>query len=53
MLEDARSEASERMVKQANELDADAIIGVRFETSAIIDAAEIMCYGTAIKFSNI
>ena len=53
MLEDARSEASERMIKQANELAADAIIGVRFETSAIIDAAEIMCYGTAIKFSNI
>lgn len=52
MLEDARAEATERMIKQANDLDADAVIGIRFETSAIIDATEIMCYGTAIKISN-
>ena len=52
MLEDARTEATERMKRQAYNLNADAIIGVRFETSSIIDATEIMCYGTAIKFSN-
>lgn len=36
MLEDARAEATERMIKQANDLDADAVIGIRFETSAIL-----------------
>lgn len=50
MLENARIEAINRMNQQAVELGADAIIGVRFSTSAIIaEAAEIMCYGTAIK----
>ena len=50
MLENARTEAIGRMSRQAEELGADAIIGVRFSTSAIIaEAAEIMCYGTAIK----
>ena len=52
MLEEARSEATERMIRQAIDLDADAVIGVRFETSVIIDATVIMCYGTAIKISN-
>lgn len=51
MLDNARNTATIRMSQQAEELGADAIIGVRFSTSAIIaEAAEIMCYGTAIKF---
>lgn len=51
MMNKARQEATERMVKQANDLGADAIIGVRFATSAIMNqAAEILVYGTAVRF---
>jgi len=39
------------MVKSAEELGADAIIGVRFTTSAIMaGSAELLVYGTAVKF---
>lgn len=51
MMNKARQEATERMTKQANDLGADAIIGVRFATSAIMNqAAEILVYGTAVRF---
>jgi uncharacterized protein YbjQ (UPF0145 family) len=51
MMNKARQEATERMVKKAEALGADAIIGVRFATSAIMNqAAEILVYGTAVKF---
>lgn len=50
-LSEAREEALRRMVKNAEELGADAIVGVRFTTSAIIGgAAELLVYGTAVKF---
>jgi len=51
MMNDARSVAVERMIKEAESLGADAIIGVRFGSSAIMQgAAEMLAYGTAIKF---
>jgi len=51
MMNKARQEATERMTKQASDLGADAIIGVRFATSAIMNqAAEILVYGTAVRF---
>lgn len=51
MMNDARSVAVERMIKEAENLGADAIIGVRFGSSAIMQgAAEMLAYGTAIKF---
>ncbi len=51
MMNKARQEATERMVKKAEALGADAIIGVRFATSAIMNqAAEILVYGTAVKY---
>jgi len=47
---DAREEALSRMIKEAEGLGADAVVGVRFTTSTIMaSAAEILAYGTAVK----
>ena len=52
MLSQAREEAHNRMVNEAIEMDADAIINVRFMTSAVTQAAaELLVYGTAVKLS--
>ena len=46
----ARDEAFNRMVNQAVDLKADAIINVRFATSVVMaGAAEMLAYGTAVK----
>jgi len=51
MLNESRNIAISRMVKQAEELKADAIIGVRFNSSTITSgAAEYLVYGTAVKY---
>ena len=51
MMEKAREKATQRMVKQAEDMNADAVIGIRYATSAIMaQAAEVLVYGTAIKF---
>lgn len=51
MMEEARQTATERMTAEANALGADAIVNVRFTTSAITQgAAEVIAYGTAVKF---
>ena len=50
MLTEARKQAVERMVEEANNLGADGIINVRFTTSQVMaSAAEILVYGTAVK----
>jgi uncharacterized protein YbjQ (UPF0145 family) len=50
MLTDARTEAINRMIKEAEKLGANAIINVRFATSQVMQsAAEILAYGTAVK----
>lgn len=50
LLEDARREARERMMMQAEELGANAIINVRFNTSSIAQgASELYIYGTAVR----
>jgi uncharacterized protein YbjQ (UPF0145 family) len=50
MMSEAREIAMNRMVKQAEELGADAVINVRFMTSAVMgSAAEMLAYGTAVK----
>ncbi len=47
---EARMEAEKRMLDEAAALGADAIVGVRYTTSQVMDgAAEIMVYGTAVK----
>jgi uncharacterized protein YbjQ (UPF0145 family) len=54
LLTEARREAVERMMAQAAQLDADAIVNVRFSTSAITGgAAELYAYGTAVKVRRI
>ena len=51
MMEKARAEATRRMMEQAVNMGADAIIGVRYTTSAIMaQAAEVLVYGTAIQY---
>ncbi|MEM0466229.1 MAG: YbjQ family protein [Candidatus Thermoplasmatota archaeon] len=50
MLSEAREIALKRMEQKAEKLGADAVINVRFMTSAIMaSAAEILAYGTAVK----
>lgn len=51
MMENARTIALNRMIDDATKLGADAIVGVRFATSSIMQsAAEVIAYGTAVKF---
>ena len=51
MMEKAREKATQRMIDNAVCMGADAIVGVRFTTSAIMaQAAEVLVYGTAIKY---
>ena len=50
LLNEARSEAIERMVAQARSVGANAVINVRFSTANIASgAAEILAYGTAVQ----
>lgn len=50
MTTQSREEAFNRMVNEAIELKADAIIGIRYTTSMIMQgAAEMLAYGTAVK----
>jgi uncharacterized protein YbjQ (UPF0145 family) len=49
LLNEARDEALDRMVKQAEAVGANAVLNVRFSTSAITQgAAELLAYGTAV-----
>mgnify|MGYP003312250113 CR=1 FL=1 len=50
MLNEARDIAISRMVESAEQKNADAIVGIRFTTSSIMDgSSEIMVFGTAVK----
>ena len=50
LLSESRTESFDRMVQQAMALGANAVVNVRFSTSSITaGAAEILCYGTAVK----
>ena len=51
MMDSARRIATDRMVDEAARLNADAVINVRYTTSAVVQgAAEVLAYGTAVKF---
>ena len=51
MLTEARQIATKRMVDEAEQLGADAIVGVRYSGSSVMQgAAEVLAYGTAVKF---
>jgi uncharacterized protein YbjQ (UPF0145 family) len=49
LLKESRDQAFMRMVEQAEELGANAVVNVRFATSSVAaGASEILCYGTAV-----
>ena len=51
MMNKARALATKRMVEEAEAKGADAIINIRYASSAIMQgAAEVVAYGTAVKF---
>ena len=51
MMNTARALATKRMVQEAEELGADAIIGIRYASAAVMQgAAEVMAYGTAVRY---
>ena len=51
MMNTARALATKRMVDEAQALGADAIVNIRYASSAVMQgAAEVIAYGTAVKF---
>ena len=53
MMNDARALATKRMVVEAEAMGADAIVAVRYSSASVMQsAAEVMAYGTAVKFIN-
>ncbi len=51
MMNQSREDATNRMIKEAERLGADAIISMRYASSSVTqDAAEVIAYGTAVKF---
>ena len=50
MIKEAREIATKRMIEDAEKLGADAVVGVRYGSSAVMQgAAEMIVYGTAVK----
>ncbi|MDD3631883.1 MAG: YbjQ family protein, partial [Atribacterota bacterium] len=53
LLSESREQAIDRMIVNAKMLGADGIVGIRFTTSSIMQAAsEILAYGTAVKLKK-
>ena len=51
MMNEARAIATKRMVEKAELLGADAVVNIRYASSAVMQgAAEVIAYGTAVKF---
>jgi len=51
MMNNARALATKRMVNEAETMGADAVVNIRYSSSAIMSgAAEVIAYGTAVKF---
>ena len=50
LMQESRKEAADRMVAQARQLGANAVVNVRFSTSSVAQgAAELYAYGTAVR----
>ena len=50
MISDARKVATSRMIDEAEKLGANAIVGIRYSSSSVMQGcAEILAYGTAVK----
>ncbi len=53
MMNKARALATKRMVEEAEALGADAVVNVRYASSSVMsNAAEIIAYGTAVRFTD-
>lgn len=53
MMAEAREQAIDRMVEEADALGADAVVAVRFQTCEVMKgAAEMLCYGTAVTLDS-
>lgn len=53
MIKEARQMATDRMIEEAEKLGADAIVNVRYGSSAVMQgAAEMLAYGTAVKLKK-
>ena len=51
MMNDARALATKRMVEEAEAMGADAVVNMRYSSASVMQgAAEVMAYGTAVKF---
>lgn len=51
MMNEARALATKRMVEDAEQLGADAVVNIRYASAAVMQgAAEVIAYGTAVKF---
>lgn len=51
MMNESRAIATKRMVEDAERMGADAVVALRYSTSAIAQgAAEVFAYGTAVRF---
>ena len=54
MLAEAREQAIHRLLEEAEALGANAVVGLRFQTSMIqVGAAEMLCYGTAVVVESL
>ena len=53
MMNDARALATTRMVEEAEQMGADAVVNVRYASASVMQgAAEVMAYGTAVKVKD-
>ena len=51
MMNEARALATKRMGQEAEQMGADAVVNIRYSSAAIMqNAAEVIAYGTAVKF---
>ncbi|MEA3311396.1 MAG: YbjQ family protein [candidate division WOR-3 bacterium] len=54
LLAESREQSLDRMLERASKLGADAVIGIRFMTSSVMQgAAELLVYGTAVKLEKL
>lgn len=53
LLEQSRKQSMERLIKEAKNMNADAVINIRFTTSMVVEgASEVLAYGTAVKLKE-
>jgi uncharacterized protein YbjQ (UPF0145 family) len=53
LCEQTRDEAFRLMITHAQELGANGVVGVRYDTGPMVGAAEVLCYGTAVSLESI